>query len=399
MIAKYRPVYGAADLIGAMLSRCGASDRMRTRLRALYGCRHVFLFNSASSALWALLRAMGTHGALAIPAYTCIAVPNAVEWAGWRPVLVDIASDDVNMTAETLTSALSEDVSAVLITHQFGVPARMKTLLDLCRERRLPVIEDAAPAIGARYEGQIVGTFGLAAILSFNLTKVINAGHGGALLTNDDKIAAQVGRLTRPGGRDFYDWVRVGAWWAVTRPRVYGALRSVRAMIKREAMHERVAPNYDRPADIGGVCSDFVAALADRQFNNLEANVAARKRIAAQYAAALRDVREIRGVITPENCEPSWIQYPVFVGDRNAWYRFLLQKGVDANWTFRYSCAESYGRTTCPNAARAARTLLGLPTYPGLHDDEVVRVCHLMREYAARSDGSSNSNYGAAAGT
>jgi dTDP-4-amino-4,6-dideoxygalactose transaminase len=286
------------------------------------------------------------------------------------------------MTAETLARVLTDDVSVVLLTHQFGVPAEIDSILQVCRERGLFVIEDAAPALGARYQGCTTGSFGDATVVSFGLTKVINAGRGGALLTNDERLAGTLGSFLGSGsalGGSVRDFAQAMGWWGVTRPWIYGPLRRARGWVREDTLHEIVVPNKKLPANAFGCCSGYLARLASRGMESLESNIARRQVLARIYTDELAGLDKIRQPVVPAGAEPAWIQYPIFVERKKDCYKHLVNRGVDLNWTFRYSCGASYGVRNAPNSERAARTVLGLPTYPGLEPAKARRICALLR--------------------
>jgi dTDP-4-amino-4,6-dideoxygalactose transaminase len=312
-------------------------------------------------------------------------VPEAVTWAGWRPVFADIAPGTVNMTSETLAACVQEDAQAVILTHQFGLPTVVEPIVGLCRRLGLFVIEDAAAALGASYRGRPVGTFGDASVISFHLTKVANAGHAGVLLTNNDLVAERVQSLWSPGesmAKGAADFCKAAAWWVAMQPHCYPVLRRLRRILYEDPLYEVVVPNLKPPTDSFISCSRFVSQLASTQVARLASIVAARRGAARIYVERLSGHGNgIRVCPVPDGAEPAWTQFPVFVERKEECYRFFLEHGVDLSWTFRYSCAASYGTSRAPNSERAARTLLGLPTYPGLAPEEARRICDLFHMF------------------
>jgi dTDP-4-amino-4,6-dideoxygalactose transaminase len=123
--------------------------------------------------------------------------------------------------------------------------------------------------------------------------------------------------------------------------------------------------------------SSFVAALMLKQLGQLQDNVRARTRIAGIYQMRLRETEDIALPIIPDESSPSWIQFPIIVKNKAQRYKTMQRLGVDLSWNYRYSCGESYRAPGCANAALAARTVLGLPTYPGLTENEAHRICTL----------------------
>jgi perosamine synthetase len=387
VISRYGPTYGYLDLFKVAAEE-NAAESLRSELARLHNVRHAFLFESARAALHFLLRAYGKSGGeVVMPGYTCVVVPEWVAAAGYAPVFADIGRRSVNMTSETLSRVITPRTEAVVITHQFGVPCDVHELIAMCRDRGILAVEDAAAAFGATVEGVPVGSFGDAAVVSFYHTKVISAGSGGALLTNNDELAERVKNLLRAASAS-----RTASWrafwsaalWKVAHSRpAYPALRYARAVVLKEDAYDVVTPQsfanlQPRP------CSDYATALFRRQLNRLEENLANRRRSAEAYRRALAGVPGFELPDVPENARPAWIQYPVFTRGKFDLSRYALRRSVDLSWTFRYCAAESYGVTDCVNSMRAARTVVGLPTHPGMSDAAVGRVCSVLREYAAQ---------------
>ncbi len=384
MIGKYLPTYSFADVLRCMWPKQDGVSRLQHQLADLLHARHVFVFRSARNALCTLLRALGDTGTVVVPAYNCIAVPEAVAWAGWQSAFADTPPGDVNMTRETLEACLPNDARAVLLTHQFGIPPPVEPILDLCRQRGLFVIEDAAAALGAKYRNQFIGNFGDATIVSFHLTKVVNAGRCGVLLINDPALAQKIAsQYQQPRNllQGLVDFVLTATWSAAMQPLPYSILRSLRGMLRTDPLYEVISPNFKPPPDSSMCSSNFSARLASIQIDHLQTNIATRQALANLYASELAGIPGIHFCTVPEGAEPAWIQFPIFVEQKEACYRFLLRSGVDLSWTFRYSCSESCRGQTVPNADRAARMLLGLPTYPGLSPAAAQQICVLLRRF------------------
>src|SRR5207302_9431937 len=126
-----------------------------------------------------------------VPAYTFPATANVVALAGLRPVLVDV--DPETMNVDPAQAEVGPRTRAIMAVHLFGRPARVEELPDL------PLIEDAAGALGARRGGRACGSLGLAACLSFHPRKVVTTGEGGAVTTDDDRFAERVRSLRNHG--------------------------------------------------------------------------------------------------------------------------------------------------------------------------------------------------------
>jgi len=391
MIPRYAPTYTYSDLLKS-LSKCQTDhlvSDLRFRLANLYKVKHVFLFSGARVALYALLRAFNRPGDVVMPAYNCIAVPEAALYAGYRPVFADIDYNSLNMTADTLKQSITSDTKVVLVTHQFGIPCDVDEILQVSRHHNVLVVEDVAAAIGARYRGQLLGVFGDASIISFHSTKVISGGMGGALLTNNDELARNIDFLLKSEGitreNGWRMFVRTLVWKTVTNSWVYPIVLSGYRTLRNERMFEVISPHSDIPSKFLSLSSSFSSILIKLQLDRLDWNLERRRKLAQIYTEELSEHSGVKFPIIPGECSPSWIQFPLMVTDKRAFYKHMQRNHIDLNWTFRYSCTDSFKLNGFPNAHKAAHTVLGLPTYPSLSDEQAQYVCNVIKEYLSDS--------------
>lgn len=386
MIPRYHPTYSVRDLITSLsLSVRGTPlDDLRCKISQMYGAKHVFLLGKARTALYILLKAYNRPGDVILPAYNCIVVPEAVLYAGYQPRFVDIDLDSLNMSLDAVKSSLASTTTVVLATHQFGIPCDIEGIVELCRDREILIVEDAAAAIGATYRGKLVGTFGDAVILSFNSTKVVSGGTGGALLLNDDALADRVSDLinTIPAVESgFVLFGKSAAWKVLTSPFLYRIVYLIYRLLHGEDMFETVALQERMPTGFLGSCSTFTAALTLGRLVDLDRNLERRRRIAQIYASSLTGCPQIELPKVSAESSPAWIGFPVKVARKRDFFKYMQSKGIDLSWTFRYSCADSFDFDGFPNARRAAQTVLGFPTYPSLSDEQAKYICTVTKEY------------------
>ncbi len=170
------------------------AGKLETALCELHGREHAVLFGNGTTAIVAALRALGVRGAgVAIPNGVCYHVPLAVIHSGNTPHYLDIDPDDFGLSPPEVASACG--LGAVIGVHSYGNACRLDLLRDLCRAGRAPLIEDLAPAHGARLHGELAGAFGDVAIVSFGAGKILDCGHGGALLCDDPSLASEARRV------------------------------------------------------------------------------------------------------------------------------------------------------------------------------------------------------------
>jgi dTDP-4-amino-4,6-dideoxygalactose transaminase len=386
MIPRHTPTYTYSDILrslGKCIQRNGYSD-LQQYLSNLYKAKYVFLFCSAKSALYALLKAYDNPGGVLMPAYNDRVVPETVSFAGYRPEFIDIDPYTLNMPSERLQSSITSEIKVIIPVHLFGIPCNLEDIARLKGSKNILVIEDAAPAFGAKYRGELIGGFGDASIFSFHPTKIMSAEGGGALLTNDSELAHRVeivGRGAVQAKSIWYLFSRALARKTVMSQWFYPATLLAHRLLRGEQMYEVVKPRTKRPSGYLRKPSGFDNHLAQTQLGRLEWNLARRRKIAQIYQDGLSKATGLIMPVVPDECNPSWIQFPIFVEDKFSLYKYMQRHGVDLSWTFKYSCADSYGLSGFPNAQRAAKTVMGLPTSPGLSDKSAQRICELIKSY------------------
>lgn len=141
-----------------------------------------------------ILLGVGAGDEVIASSFTFSATINPIVYQGATPILVDSELDSWNMCPKLLEKAIKERLAlgkkpkAIIPVHLYGMPARMDEIMEIANRYDIPVIEDAAEALGSRYKGKAVGTFGLMGILSFNGNKIITTSSGGALISNDQSL-------------------------------------------------------------------------------------------------------------------------------------------------------------------------------------------------------------------
>ncbi|MCC9136198.1 aminotransferase class I/II-fold pyridoxal phosphate-dependent enzyme [Pontibacter silvestris] len=161
--------------------------------------RHAVALNSGTAAIHVALRVVGVKAGdeVLCSTFTFVATPNPILYIGATPLFVDSEPDTWNMSPTALREAIENRLkkgkkpSCLLLVHLYGMPAKLKELIEIANEFEIPVIEDAAEALGSRYGGHQVGTLGQAGVFSFNGNKIVTTSGGGALVTADKNIAEQ----------------------------------------------------------------------------------------------------------------------------------------------------------------------------------------------------------------
>lgn len=177
------------------IARKGADGNLEKEIRNYFGVDHVFLASSGKAALFLILSGLnGLTGKrkVIIPAYTCFSVPSAIRLAGLDIVLCDIEPETLDFDFSRLKSLIDDDTLCVIPTHLFGIPADIPRVREVCGKRKIFVVEDAAQAMGAEYDGRKLGTFGDVGFFSLGRGKNITCGSGGVIVTSSEDIADSI---------------------------------------------------------------------------------------------------------------------------------------------------------------------------------------------------------------
>jgi len=358
---------------------------------AAVGIKYAIGFATGRVSLYGLLRALGVgDGAevlLSVP--THVVVANAIRHTGARPVFVDCRLDDYNIDLDDAERHITPRSRVLLVQHTFGVPVEMDAALAFARRHNLLVIEDCVHALGARYDGRHVGTFGHAAFFSTEETKTISTVMGGMAVTNDPDLASRMRsfqascRLPRLSLSARY-LTKFIAYYMLTEPRLHRFARVAYEQLGRRnplpVPTTRQERRGGRRPGLEQQLSNGQAALGVSQLSGLAGNLEHRALVAHAYEACLHETAAsgcVRLPRVPAHATPAYVRYPVWVEDRAAVIRALTRHAVVGTWfTSVLEEAEApeslgYEPGSCPHAEEAARHLINLPTHLRVDENDV----------------------------
>ena len=332
--------------------------RCESLLREQLNVPLALLTTSCTSALEmaALLSGIEPGDEIILPSFTFVSTANAFYLRGARLVFVEIRQDTLNMDETKLADAISSNTKAIVPVHYAGVACEMNVINQLAQKKNLYVIEDAAQAIGATYEGSALGTIGHMGTFSFHETKAVICGEGGALVSADATFIERAEILREKGTNrkkffrgeiDKYTWVDVGSSYAP---------------------------------------SDLLAAFLHVQLEQVSTIIDKRREIYQFYSGGLSPLAE-RGLLTlpviPKNCESNFTSFHILTIDeltRTALIEHLKSKGILA--VFHYVPLHSspmgqrlgYTAADLPVTESISRRVLRLPLYYDLSVDDRAEV-------------------------
>lgn len=353
------------------------------------GSAHAIAAGSGTTALYAALAAMKVmrpeRDEVILPAYTVPTLTLALNRAGLKTVLCDVARDTFNMDAASLAAAVTGRTLAIVPVHMFGVPCALGDILAIGRERGIFVLEDACQSPGAKLGGVRVGALGDAGFFSFCKGKNLTAFHGGMIVTSNADLAVNMRIMMDalpPRGMVY----RAAAPALVTalalamRPVVYGAGYRFIARFKSTEVHEEFHPaRWNR----------FMAGAAHAQLDALDRWNAVRTANARAIRDAIEDDDGLVFPREPEGAEPVYNHLPVVfrdIGRLERAQRRLWERGIDTGRMYERPIHHIYpwverpaGEEPYPAAAWIAPRLLTLPTHPYLGKRDVEMVVEGVR--------------------
>jgi dTDP-4-amino-4,6-dideoxygalactose transaminase len=174
------------------------------RIAELVGVKHCIATCNATIALEIAIRAADLKGEVIIPSFTFVATAHALQWQEITPVFCDIDPSTHNIDPQQIEQKITPRTTGILGVHLWGRPCNVEALSKIAHTHNLKLMFDASHALGCSYKGQMIGSFGDAEIFSFHATKFLNTLEGGAIVTNNDELAAKI-RLMKNFGFAGYD--------------------------------------------------------------------------------------------------------------------------------------------------------------------------------------------------
>jgi len=342
-------------------------------LAAAVGAPHACAVSSCTTALHLALAALGVGAGdeVITVSHSFIATANAVRYCGAMPVFVDVRPDTYNIDPTLIEAAITARTKAVLVVHQLGMPCELDAILDITTRHGLPVVEDAACAIGSeiRWQGQwerLGRPHGDVACFSFHPRKLLSTGDGGMLTTRNADLDARF-RLLRQHGMSVPDTVRHAS--------------------TRVVFEEYTVAGFNYRM------TDIQAAIGRVQLSRLAEIVSRRRDLAARYGQALQHVAGITPAAEPEWARSNWQSYTVGLEpplDQRRVMQRMLDDGVatrrgvmNAHREPAYPPGSWRGSGPLTTGERLQETTIVLPLYHQMTPDEQDRVVASLKRAVA----------------
>lgn len=355
--------------------------RLNDELKTHFNVQYVFDASSGKAGLSLILRAMKRltphRDEVILPAYTCFSVPSAIVDAGLRPVPCDVDSSGFDYSFDQISSLISDRTLCVISCDLFGLASNISRLHEICADKDIFIIDDAAQAMGGQQDGQMLGTRGDAGIFSLGRGKCVSAGSGGIVLTNSDAIAAELAKE-----------------YASLPPT--GSLESIRdflaVLIQSLLIHPRL---FWIPAGIPQLRigeTRFYESIPIKRLSGVSAGLMRNwnKRLETSAVVRCNSGRFYQERLVcdlPRERSVPYLRFPLLLKskeDKDSLMSNPLSRSLGISPMYPSSVEgiaelrDSIPRGSCPLANSIANRLITLPTHQYLSEEEKHRLCDLL---------------------
>ena len=336
------------------------------------GSRHAVAVNSGTAALHLALDAIGIKEGdeVIVPTMTFAATSEVVLYFKAAPILVDCQADTLNLDPDKIEAAITAKTKAIIPVHFGGQPCEMDSILEIAKARKLKVVEDAAHALPAAYDGKRVGIIGDITCFSFYATKTITTGEGGMATTGNPEWADRMRMMSLHGiSKDAWNrYSSEGSWY-----------------------YEVFFPGYKYNM------TDIAAAIGIEQLKKCDRFWETRRSIAATYDEAFADLPEIRTPVCHPDRQHAWHLYVIQLEldrltiNRNEFIEALKQANIGTSVHFiplhlhpYYQKTFGYTPGDFPNANDVFHRIVSLPIFPKMAETDIREVIRAVRNIVKR---------------
>jgi perosamine synthetase len=374
-------------------------EKFLHEVNKMYEYKAGYLFGSARSALYALLKSLKyeENGEVIVTGFTCDVVPNAIIQAGLRPVYADIDPQTFCMDPQAVSKLITNKTKAILIQHTFGIPADIEALLEIANKYSLYVIEDCAVSLGSRYKGNLTGTFGDAAIFSFELSKTITSCRGGLLLINTHKNQAldkqNLFYQSVPEQSKRYSsniLFQLGLSGMLYRPIIYNLGKYIIGQMFKRKVFKVSTPDPEKKAMISDdyliKLSNQQALVLSRQWKKMNIIKEHSYKMSQYYFNNLKNKTGIIPLPFQNHESINLIRYPLLADNRNELINMFHKDHIELGLWFTAPISSlktnnavfGYEKGLCPISEKVSKKICNLPTHYGVNNSDADRMINVL---------------------
>ncbi len=368
-----------------------AVKRFEEKFAEYIGVKHTVGVESARKGFYLILKNQGfaKGDEVIMPSYTFKALPLTVLACGLKPVFIDVDPYTYNINPALVQKSITPRTRAIIVTHMFGRPVDMSSIMDIARRNGLFVIEDCAHACGARYRDRRLGSWGDAAIFSFKMGKNLPC-FGGGMITTDhsdvyEKICQKLEQFPFPSRKTlFKEVISTFIFYCVTHKNIfplitYPALRVLDwsnsdfsdQFVEESLDIEKTIKSLERQTRL----SNLQAETGLVQLAQLDKVNERRKRNARSLIKGLENVKNLAIPAESPHEDPTYLYFRIQVPDIKNFRKKLLAKGIDTKRDDMSACSrleifKEYGRP-CPISEKLSSESLEIPNSPNFQEDDI----------------------------
>jgi len=339
-------------LRSGMLAKGPLVEEFEKKFSVYCGTKHGVAMNSGTAALHAALLALGIGPGdeVIVPAFTFFATASSVCMCGAAPVFADVDPDTFNISSDAVGESITQRTRAVIGVHLFGQPFEVRPLLEICEERGISLVEDAAQAHGAEYHGQKTGSLGTGGCFSFYPTKNMTTGEGGMVTTDDPVLTTRMRQFIDHGQEKKYFHTRIGYNYRMTDMSAALGLVQLEKLDDMNGRRKEIASYYTDHITTSGISTPVVAPGMTHVYHQYVVKVTEGCSLTRDTLAAYL---QKMGIGTAVHYPLAVHRQPVFSGSKTA---------------------------DCPVAEELSKTVLSLPVHPLVTDEECRYICETLNE-------------------
>jgi perosamine synthetase len=367
----------------------------------IFNEREIYLYNSARSALYTLLKALNLSpdSEVIVTGFTCDVVANSVIQAGLTPVYADINEGNFCMSVDSVKANINPKTKVIIIQHTLGIPADLNELIEIASKHDLYIIEDCAVSLGSKYKGKYTGTFGDAAIFSFELSKTITSCRGGMLFINTNKHNGIekhkiLYNIVPEQSRKYSSHLlfQLGINGLLYSPIIFHYIGKYIAsfLYKKNIFKRSTTPEEFKatmPLDYVQKLSGNQCIILLRQLSRLSLIKSNSIRISLKYINALKSHSNIKLPTNLANYELNMIRFPILVQDRNQYITKLETNLIEPGLWFTAPLSSDsinhslfmYKTGACPTAERISGQMLNLPLHMKLINRDIDKIINSVK--------------------
>ena len=320
------------------------------KLSKFLGVKHLSLFNNATIALLVAQKAVGFKKEIITTPFSFIATSHSIIWNGFKPVFVDTDKQAGNLDIKEVEKAINKNTGGILAVHNFGIPGDINGLQRLAKKNSLPLIFDAAPCMGVKYNNRSILQYGDLSVLSFHATKVFTTFEGGAIIAKSLKMKKKIDELKN---------------FAIKGPEKINGL------------------------GINGKMNEAEAAMGILQLKYFNKNIHKRRKIFDIYNQAFSKAQGIELLKFPKKIEYNFAYYPIFI-KKGQQARDQIHKKLNDNdvvcrkyWyplITKHDIYKSFKHRNTPNAQKLSESILCLPIFPDLKSEVQSKIINIIAD-------------------